>query len=228
MKLSGMTFALTLLLTTQTFASEAIGYYSSGKIKGAASIIERGTPIHKLFMQRGRFFGTDQIQDTISDAADWLRNEYPDAEMLQVGDIANKNGGALAEHGSHQNGLDADIVYLTKNKKLQSQNAPYWQEEFVKRGVVSSNMDIPRNLELFKYLVHNHPVERIFVDGAIKKVFCSYAKKNNLLSDIETKETLRRLRVEKLHSTHFHMRLTCPKTDTSCRAQVAVPKGSGC
>ncbi len=228
MKHTGLILGLVLLYSTQLSASEAIGYYSSGKIRNAASIIERATPIHKLFMQRGRFFGTDQIQDTISDAADWVKNEYPDAEILQVGDISNKNGGTLAEHGSHQNGLDVDIVYLTKNKKLQSQTAPYWQEEFVKNGVVSSNMDVPRNLELFKYLIHNQSVERIFVDGAIKKVFCSFASKNNLLNDNETRETLRRLRVEKLHSTHFHVRLPCPKTDTACKAQSDVPAGTGC
>ena len=229
MKVPGMILVIIFLYyTTQASASEAIGYYSSGKIKDAASIIERGTSIHKLFLQRGRFFGTDQIQDTISDAADFIRNQYPDAEKLQVGDIANQTGGVLPEHGSHQNGLDADLVYLTKNKKLQSQTAPYWQEEFVKNGVASANLDIPRNLELFKYLVHQQPVERIFVDQAIKKVFCTYAFKNNLLEDTQIIETLRRLRVEKLHSTHFHMRLTCPKTDTACKSQAAVPAGSGC
>lgn len=228
MFLSRMILALAVLLSTPIFASEAIGYYSSGKLKDADSIIDRGTHIHKLFMQRGRFYGTDTMFDTISDAADFVRNRYPDAEMLQVGDIANKAGGALKEHGSHQNGLDADIVYLTKNKKLQSQTAPFWQEEFVKNGVVTANLDIERNLELFKYLVHNQPVERIFIDAAIKKVFCSYAKKNNLLNDKETVETLRRLRIEALHTNHFHMRLVCPKTDTACKAQAAVPAGTGC
>lgn len=228
MKISRMILVLALLSSTQIFGSEAIGYYSSGAIKNSVSIVDRATPIHKLFMQRGRFFGTDQVQDTISNAADWVKNQYPDAEILQVGDISNKNGGSLAEHGSHQNGLDVDIVYLTINKKLQSQTAPYWQEEFVKNGLVSANLDVARNLELFKYLIIDQGVERIFVDAAIKLVFCSYVQKNNLLSDSDTKETLRRLRVEKLHSTHFHMRLSCPKTDNACKSQVVVPEGTGC
>ena len=228
MKLSRMILVCTATLSLQALASEAIGYYSSGKLKDGDSIIDRGTPIHKLFMQRGRFFGTQVMQDTISDAADFVRNTYPDSELLQVGDIAQKGGGVLKEHGSHQNGLDADIVYLTKNKKLQSQTAPFWQEEFVKNGVVSDNLDLGRSLNLFRYLVTTHPVERIFVDQAIKKAFCSYAKKNNLLGDAEYAETLRRLRIEDLHTNHFHMRLTCPKTDMSCKAQAAVPAGTGC
>lgn len=213
-------------LTTQ--ASEAIGYYSSGSIKQAESITDRGTNIRKLFLQRKRFYGTTQIQDVISDAADFVRQEFPEAEVLQVGDIANLNGGVLAEHGSHQNGLDVDIVYLTRNGKLQSQNAPYWQEEFVIKGAMSANLHLERNLALFKFLVNEKGVERIFVDQAIKTQFCSYARKNNLLNDAETKETLRRLRVEKLHSTHFHMRIKCPTTDYKCKAQAAVPAGTGC
>jgi len=225
---STLILALLVFSFSSVEASEAIGYYSSGSLKEAESIKDRGTNIRKLFLQRQRFYGTTQIQDIISDAADFVRQEFPDAEVLQVGDIANKSGGVLAEHGSHQNGLDVDIVYLTKNGRLQSQSAPYWEEDFVKKGVMSANLHIERNLALFKYLIINKSVERIFVDQAIKVQFCSYARKNNLLNDFETKETLRRLRVEKLHSTHFHMRIKCPTTDLKCKAQVAVPAGTGC
>lgn len=223
-----LVLALFILSFNTVEASEAIGYYSSGSLREAESIKDRGTNIRKLFLQRQRFYGTTEIQDIISDAADFIRQEFPNAELLQVGDIANKTGGTLPEHGSHQNGLDADIVYLTKNGRLQSQNAPYWEEEFVKNGVMSSNLHIERNLALFKYLIMNKPVERIFVDQAIKTQFCAYARKNNLLNDPETKETLRRLRVEKLHSTHFHMRIKCPTTDLKCKAQAEVPAGTGC
>ncbi len=225
---STLILALLIFSFSSVEASEAIGYYSSGSLKEAESIKDRGTNIRKLFLQRQRFYGTTQVQDIISDAADFLRQEFPDAEVLQVGDIANKNGGVLAEHGSHQNGLDVDIVYLTKNGRLQSQSAPYWEEEFVKGGVMSANLHVERNLALFKYLIVNKSVERIFVDQAIKAGFCAYAKKNNLLSDPEIKETLRRLRVEKLHSTHFHMRIKCPTTDLKCKAQAEVPQGTGC
>jgi penicillin-insensitive murein endopeptidase len=219
---------LTLFQSTNVLATEAIGYYSDGKLKESESIIERGTLIRKLFMQRQRFFGTSEMQNTISDAADFVRQTYPDAEVLQVGDIANKNGGACKEHASHQNGLDVDIVYLTKNGKLQSQTAPYWEEEFVINGKVSSNFFLERNLTLFKHLILTKPVGRIFVDEAIKKQFCQYAKNNNLLKDPETIETLRRIRIEKLHSTHFHLRLKCAEGDYSCKDQAEVPEGTGC
>lgn len=227
MKLAGFILALTVLSFESAQSSEAIGYYSDGKLKQGESILERGVNIHKLFMQRKRFYGTVEMNSVISDAVDFVRQEIPEAELIQVGDIANKEGGKCAEHASHQNGLDADIVYLTKSGKLQSQNAPYWEEDFVKSAKVSANFHVERNFKLFKYLVIEKQVDRIFVDAAIKKLFCEYAKSNNL-KDAESQETLRRLRVEKLHSTHFHMRLKCGPTDYSCRSQAAIPAGNGC
>lgn len=219
--------ALSFLFVSTLEASEAVGYYSSGKLKQGESILERGVNIHKLFMQRKRFYGTVEMNNVISDAVDFVRQEIPDAELIQVGDIANKEGGKCAEHASHQNGLDADIVYLTKNGRLQSQNAPYWEEDFVKNSVVNNNFHTERNFKLFKFLVIEKQVDRIFVDAAIKKLFCQYAKTNNL-KDAESQETLRRLRVEKLHSTHFHMRLKCGPNDYSCKSQAAIPAGNGC
>ncbi len=219
--------ALTLLFISTTEASEAVGYYSDGKLKQSESILEKGVNIHKLFMQRKRHYGTIEMNSVISDAVDFVRQEIPEAELIQVGDISNKEGGKCAEHASHQNGLDADIVYLTKNGKLQSQNAPYWEEDFVKSGAVSANFHVDRNFKLFKYLVIEKQVDRIFVDAAVKKLFCQYAKANDL-KDQESQETLRRLRIEKLHSTHFHMRLRCPATDYACRSQAEIPAGTGC
>lgn len=209
-------------------ASEAVGYYSNGKIKESESVVEKGTLIHKLFLSRQRFFATREMQSVISDAADFVRHQYPSAELIQLGDLSHEKGGPCQGHASHQNGLDADMVYLTKNGKLQSQDASYWEEDFVKNGVVSDNLEVERNFALFKYLVSTKTVGRIFVDQAIKKQFCIYAKKNNLLNDPESSETLRRLRIEKLHSTHFHLRLKCPATDYSCQEQAEVPEGTGC
>ena len=228
MKLSGIIFLLAFLHVNLSEASEAIGFYSSGKLKDAESIIELGTPVHKLFLGRKKFYGTTEIQNCISDAADYVRQTFPQAEMLQIGDIAGINGGPCTGHGSHQNGLDVDIVYLTKNGRLQSQNASYWEEEFVIKGKISSNFHTQRNLDLFRNLITVQKAERIFVDDVIKKHLCSYAKANKLLNDRDIVETLRRLRTEKLHSTHFHLRLKCPEGDYACKAQAAVPAGSGC
>lgn len=228
MKLLSLTLICFLMKVEVSFSSEAIGYYSSGELKDSQSILERNIPIHKLFIQRKRFFGTQEILDVMGDLADFIRHTYPDSEKLQIGDIANEKGGFCKEHGSHQNGLDADLVYLTKNKKLQSPDALYWEENFVNKKNITKNFSVEKNFYLFKYLITNHPVERIFVDFAIKKALCLYAKKNNLMNEKEVIETLRRLRVADLHQTHFHMRIACPTNDFTCKSQEPVPEGTGC
>lgn len=218
-------FALNL---TNLNASEAIGYYSKGSLKNGESVLDRGTRIHKLFLARKKFFTSDQMNDVLSDAADFVRQEYPDAEVLQLGDLSAINGGSAPGHGSHQNGLDADLVYMTRNNKLQSPTASFWQEEFVKSGKITSNFHAERNLSLFRYLVMNHPVQRIFVDKIVKRTLCQYMVTNKLTKDAAIQETLRRLRPEPLHGNHFHMRLRCPTTDYGCIKQAEVPKGNGC
>lgn len=222
---------LLILLQLYSFnllATEAIGFYSKGSLKNADSIIEKNVDIHKLFIARQKFFTTAEMLEAISDARDYIQSQYPDTELMQVGDLSPKNGGIATGHASHQNGLDVDIVYLTKNHKLQSPNATYWEEDFVINGKLTSNFDLEKNLMLFKHFVNHSPVERIFVDIVIKKNLCEYAKNSGLLNDPQVQETLRRLRPQDLHSTHFHVRLFCPATDLNCTPQSSVPSGNGC
>lgn len=220
--------AMSAFLSVSAFASEAVGFFSSGKLHNGVSVLNLGDDVHKLFMQRKRFYSTQELHDVIEDLTRYLRLNETNAETLQLGDLSNEHGGSTNEHSSHQNGLDVDVVYLTKNRKMQKNNASYWQEEFVKNGKVTSNLDTKRNLDLFKYAVENHPVRRIFVDQVIKDHFCQYAKDNGLLKNKGYVETLRRLRPAKLHTNHFHLRITCPKDDLECQEQVEVPAGSGC
>ncbi len=220
--------AMTAFFSVSAFSSEAVGFFSNGKLQDSVSILNLGDEVHKLFMQRKRFYSTEELYDVVEDLTRYIRASETNSETLQLGDLSNEHGGNTNEHSSHQNGLDIDIVYLTKNRKLQSKTAPFWQEEFVKNGKVTSNLDTKRNLELFKYAVENHPVRRIFVDEVIKNHFCKYAKDNDLLKDKKYVETLRRLRPAKLHTNHFHVRITCPKDDVNCQDQAEVPAGSGC
>lgn len=227
MKLKGILLGLALL-STQNYAAEAIGFYSNGSLKNGISIMDGNYKIHKLLQGRKKFFSTLELQETIGDASDYIQSVFPDAEPLQLGDLSAQHGGKAPGHSSHQNGLDVDIVYLTHNKKLQSTNATYWEEDFVKNKKVTANFHVERNFELFKFLVMEKNVQRIFVDQAIKKTMCNYAKVNNIAKEKSVIETLRRLRVADLHSTHLHVRIRCSANDLKCTEQAEVPAGPGC
>lgn len=220
---------LSFLIATNLKGSEAIGYYSNGSLAGAQSVFERGTPVQKLFVARGRLYTSDEMHTTLTLASDYVKGTFPDSEILQVGDLSANLGGEVAGHASHQNGLDSDIVYLRKNKYVQSATSPVWDEDFVgPTSQPTKNFNTERNYALFKYLVKNSPVSRIFVDVSIKKILCKFANEHNEMQDPNTIATLRRLRPQDLHRTHFHLRLSCPANDHECIPQSTPAEGSGC
>jgi penicillin-insensitive murein endopeptidase len=209
-------------------ASEAVGFYSDGHLLSAQSVFEKGDPIHKLFVKRQRLYTTEEMHQTLTEAAEFIQSNFPNAEPLQVGDLSNKLGGVAIGHASHQNGLDGDIVYLRRNGYIQSADAEDWIEDFVNGNKPSSNFNLERNFALFNYLVSTAPVSRIFVDASLKKAMCDYAVKTGQMKKPLVVETLRRLRPQDLHRTHFHLRLDCPPNDHECTKQSAPADGSGC
>jgi penicillin-insensitive murein endopeptidase len=211
-----------------SMASESIGFYSKGKLKSAQSIFDHGTPVHKLFVSRDRLYTSDEMHNILTLASEFVAANYPDSGPLQVGDLSNREGGLATGHASHQNGLDGDVVYLRRNHYVQSEKSNVWDEDFVSGVKPTANFNTERNFALLKHIITHAPVERIFVDSSLKKALCQYALKRGWQDDPETIETLRRLRPEDLHRTHFHLRIFCPINNHDCTPQTAVPVGAGC
>lgn len=219
---------IVIFLTTSLHASEAIGFYSKGEISNSVSIDDyANSNLRKLYRDRRQLYGTSETMQAISGLANYMKDLYPSIEVTQIGDISGKYGKRIYRHKSHQNGLDSDLVYYRVDERAQAENFPEWGELFVLKGKLSKNFHIKRNWEAMKYLVNQHDVGRIFVDGKIKRALCSYAKK---IGEFEAEaETLRRLRIENsVHKHHYHLRLKCPSGNSRCKAQNEPPAGQGC
>lgn len=225
-----MKIIMMIVLSLQTaIASESVGFYSRGSQNKAPSILDRKTPVQKLFVPRGRLYTSEQMLGVLEDATLFVKNNFPNSEILQIGDLSAKNGGEVSGHASHQNGLDADIVYLRRNGFVQDENALNWQESFIKNNTVTENFHLERNFELFVHLVRTNLINRIFVDPLIKRDICQYAITHQYTNNPIVTETLRRLRpLEEAHDTHLHLRLICPNTDIRCIKQVEPPEGDSC
>ncbi len=222
---------LTLICISLSFsatASQAVGFYSKGSIKDSISILDRNINVMKLFESRDKLYSTNEMLELIEGLSKFSSEQFPTAEVIQIGDLSAKKGGNAVRHASHQNGLDADIVYYRVNEEAQDISNPEWAENFIVGAQVSKNFHSQRNYASLKYLVENYDVRRIFVDTAVKKEFCKMAKESGEINDKETIEFLRRLRPAKLHQTHFHVRLGCPEGSVKCKAQAEPPKGTGC
>ncbi|MEQ1878761.1 MAG: penicillin-insensitive murein endopeptidase [Bdellovibrionia bacterium] len=213
--------------TTQGAEEQAIGFYSKGKMTGSNEMPMAGYGFLKIQRPRMRHYATFDLIYVIDHVSKIVRDAYPRGERLQIGDVANKNGGQCASHASHQNGLDADIVYFRRdNREMNPDVNATFDEDFVKDGKVTENFDLERNWALFTAFVRTGRVKRMFVDVAIKKAACAYAKSLGL--DDEKIEILRRLRLEPLHDDHVHVRITCPNKSPNCQQQLEPPEGSGC
>lgn len=219
---------LALIFEFQVLASEVIGFYSNGSIRKSLDY-RRETPfVHKLFMARNRHFSSVEMFQVLRDMDQFMQSSIGENELIQLGDLSNQLGGKAPGHGSHQNGLDADFVYLTKNKRLQSPSASYWDEEFVVGNKLSSNFDMRRNILLFEFLANKTPSTRIFVDLVIKQEICRYLENSGEKNLPSMQVMLRKLRIENLHKTHYHLRLACPVGSSTCTPQSEPPKGDGC
>lgn len=181
-----------------------------------------------------RAYGTDLMIDLIEKSLKLLNSKYPGRPEVVIASISQKAGGPLCRrtsdgrlkcHRSHQNGLDADIAYPSKNKTKKD----LW-------NALNGELDIERFVFLAKTLVRaeGSPVIAMFVDRQIKKMACQYAKKQfpGELRDSKSDlfKALRHMTHWDGHKDHFHLRLNCPSGSTGCKPVLVEPKfkGSGC
>ena len=71
-----------------------------------------------------RLYGNERTIRTIVELASAYRRANPRAPRLVIGDISRQGGGALDAHVSHQNGLDVDVYYPRRDRKLRAPLAP--------------------------------------------------------------------------------------------------------
>lgn len=209
-------------------AADIIGFYSDGSLLYADSVLDHRPKFSKLFLSRGKHYTSVEMRELLNEVALFTENRWPNSEPLQIGDLSAKGGGPIPRHASHQNGIDADVVYLRKDRANQDPSSKEWEEYFTYSGRISSNFDHSRNWELLHHIVSEYPVGRIFVDQVVKRELCSYAANEGLMSRPSAVEMLRRLRPARYHKTHFHIRLKCPEGHPHCEEQFEPPRGSGC
>lgn len=211
----------------QSSGEQAVGFYGEGSLIDPTSVPPEGPGFLKIFRTRNRGWTSLEMMTLVTQASGEIQRDYPDLERLQMGDFSNSKGGLAGGHKSHQNGLDADLVYYRVHPYEQDPNKNSgFAESFVIQDKLSPNFDLRRNWDLISRFVESGIVKRIFVDRVIKQAFCDYAQVQGAAP--QTLETLRRLRPLILHDDHLHVRIVCPKNSPRCIEQEDPPVGDGC
>jgi penicillin-insensitive murein DD-endopeptidase len=190
-----------------------IGFYSAGCLHGAQALSPDGPGYAVMHPSRHRFYGHPSLVSYVTTLAARTHNDT--GKLLLVGDLGLPRGGPmLTGHASHQNGLDADIWFMTRaNRPTYGERETLSASRFVSgRKRLRPNWGAAQ-ARLLVAAADNADVNRIFVSPPIKRYMCR---------NFPTASWLYRLRAWWGHEDHFHVRLKCPGDHSLCREQDAL------
>jgi penicillin-insensitive murein endopeptidase len=197
-----------------------IGFYSAGCLQGAQALSLDGADYAVMRPSRRRFYGHPSLVSYLTELA--ARTHNDNRKLLLIGDLGLPRGGPmLMGHASHQNGLDADIWFMTRANRPTDVE----RERLSAPGFVSGRKRLrstwgEAQARLLAAAADNASINRIFVSPPIKRYMCR---------NFSTAPWLYRLRPWWGHEDHFHVRLKCPGDRQLCREQDALdPADNGC
>jgi penicillin-insensitive murein endopeptidase len=201
---------------------QIIGTYNSGCLIGAKGLALTGLGYQIMRPSRNRYYGHPSLINFINELGSFAALQNG---RLLVGDLSQPWGGPMISgHASHQIGLDADIwfqhVALEDHLSVrETEERPLISVVNISGGNLRPGHWSPFYSSILRSAAESPEVERIFVNPIIKQALCQ---------DPANYSWLQKIRPWWGHADHFHVRLSCPSTDTQCKPQKAIPPGSGC
>lgn len=118
-------------------SSLALGTPSSGRLRRGVRLPPRGTgfvtwdPVRKRTPNRWwRRYGTDDLVRVLLRVTRAFARAHPRVPRLLIGDLSRPHGGDFGRrygplgHVSHQNGLDADVYFPRRDRRLRAPRSP--------------------------------------------------------------------------------------------------------
>ncbi len=213
------TFPGTVIPTPFPGPARSIGSAANGCLAGATALPLTGPNWETLRPGRNRFWGSPALVAFIED----MSRQTGSLGKLLVADMAQPRGGRMTfGHGSHQTGVDVDLLYRLADGPLSAEEraAPAMDSVLGTDGKPDQARWGAKQTALVKAFASDRRVERIFVNPAIKRALC-------LTAGVD-RGWLRRLRPWWGHADHFHVRIRCPAGQTECIPGPPLPPGDGC
>ena len=210
---------------TSSKVAQSIGKYTSGCVRGAATLPHNGQGYQVMRLSRKRYFGHPDLVRFIEKLGQSAQNQG--LGTLLIGDLGMARGGpTLSGHRSHQSGLDADIWYLLSREAEQRELSASERERWSAPSAVAANGKginpmqwSPTNEKILEIAANMPEVDRIFVNARVKQALCERKTSH---------DWLQKIRPWYAHADHFHVRLKCPAGSLYCDKQEPVPAGDGC
>lgn len=201
--------------------AQVVGKYALGCIDGAHALPAEGPGYQVLRLQRNRYYGHPELVAYIKRFA--ARVAERQLGIALIGDLAQPRGGPMAfGHSSHQTGLDVDIWFRLQKTRLSAEDREMPKGLTMVRpgGAMSADWS-PAQARMLEIAAGFPEVDRIFVNGAIKRAVCQ-------AHPGDKPDWVAKLRPWWGHDEHFHVRLKCPADSPDCEPTRALPPGDGC
>jgi hypothetical protein len=198
---------------------QSVGAPWSGMLRDAAELPDGdGYVIRRPWRRFGTRATVDYIERVVSD----VRDQFPDAHVLAIGDISAEHGGQITEHHSHQSGRDVDIGLIYKHKPAA------YPASFV--TATEDNLDCEATYALVAGFAAtaDEPggAQVIFLDYDVQRLLYDWAKEHDVDEDLLDKtfqyphgrgSSAGLVHHEPNHDNHIHVRFKCPRGDSACR-----------
>ena len=187
---------------------KALGPLSIGAPNAGLLFNPRAMPEGDLWKIRNdrETYGTTETIDYIIKVIETVEEQFPGSPPIIIGDISDPDGGRLNWHASHQVGRDADLGFYHRREVDDLLRAR------------KNNLDIPRTWALFRALITETDVDRIFVDRSIQRSLFSHAveigEDRAWLDDIFGRKTAGKdaiIQHVRRHGDHLHVRFYNPR-----------------
>jgi penicillin-insensitive murein endopeptidase len=217
---------VTTLLALPGSATTSVGGPSGGQLIGGLPLPDVGPGfVHNHERPDAARFGSVELVQLIMRAAAAVEQEAP-GSVLTVNDLSLEHGGPIAQHGSHQNGRDADILYYVLDEHrapIASVGVPLdpkgqgW--DFKDLAVADDDqrvqLDAPRTWRFVQAMLELAPeaVQRIFMVEHVRTLLLAQADKVHAPRLVRERFADITCQPDAPHDDHLHLRLYCTPED---------------
>ncbi len=200
--------------------SRSVGFPWRGRLRNGVKLEESAYLRYTgEYAPRGNFWGTWEIVQLLERAAYRVWRRVPGAK-LSVGELSSERGGDIADHGSHENGRDADIAFYMLDGRGRPVE-PFAYANFRGDGTAlppneGLRFDDARNWELVAKLVADGDarVQFIFVANDLKRRLLAEGRRRGAPSAVLSRaEQVMGQPSGHPHRNHFHVRIYCSPAD---------------
>ncbi len=202
--------------------SVSLGSSSEGHLENAASLPVRGNhyEILEKHRERGLRWGTDEMVELLTGAADDVAEAFPGSTM-RVGNLGREHGGDIAWSHSHNSGRDADLAFFARRpssgERVPTPGLVSFDADGEAAGDPDLVFDVPRNWRLVKSLLTSPKadIQWLFVSEPLKHEMLAHAREQGEPKRLvrRAKHVLHQPSDAPPHNDHLHVRITCSKQD---------------